>query len=129
MAHYLLSVHTSGQGPQSMSDDEMHKSFARIGALEQEMKTSGAFVFGGRLLEPEAATVVRVASGKVLTTDGPFTEAKEVIGGFYILEAEDLDAALNWAAKTTAAVGMPIEVRPFWGVTAAGVRPEPASAR
>ena len=59
------------------------------------------------------ATVVRVSDGEVLTTDGPFAESKEHLGGFYIIEAEDLDSALGWASKVTAAVAKPIEVRPF----------------
>jgi hypothetical protein len=71
-------------------------------------------VFGGRLHGPDTATVVRVADGEVLTTDGPFVEAREHLGGFYVIEADDLDAALAWAAKVTELVGAPIEVRPFW---------------
>jgi hypothetical protein len=71
-------------------------------------------VFSGRLHEPDSATVVRVSDGEVLTTDGPFVESKEHLGGFYIIEAEDLDAALGWASKVTAAIKAPIEVRPFW---------------
>ena len=76
--------------------------------------SAGALVFSGRLLEPETATVVRMTGGELLTTDGPFAESKEHLGGFYIIEAADLDAALAWASKTTEAVGQPIEVRPFW---------------
>jgi hypothetical protein len=78
------------------------------------MKSAGAWVFGGRLHQPESATVVRVAGGETLTTDGPFVESKEHLGGFYIVEAEDLDAALSWAAKTADCVNTAIEVRPFW---------------
>jgi hypothetical protein len=65
------------------------------------------------ILLPDTATVVRISEGEVLTTDGPFAESKEHLGGFYIIEADDLDAALAWAAKTAAAVRKPIEVRPF----------------
>ncbi len=78
------------------------------------MKAAGALVFSGRLNAPDTATVVRMSGGELLTTDGPFVESKEHLGGFYIIEAGDLDAALVWASKTTAAVGAPIEVRPFW---------------
>jgi len=77
------------------------------------MKSAGAWVFGGALHEPDAATVVRVSDGELLTADGPFAESKEHLGGFYIIEADDLDAALVWASKTAAAVSKPIEVRPF----------------
>ena len=91
----------------------MQRFMGQVGALEEEMKSAGAWLFGGALHEADTATVVRVSNGEVLTTDGPFAEAKEHLGGFYIIEAEDLDAALVWASKATAAVGKPIEVRPF----------------
>jgi hypothetical protein len=115
MAQYLLSVHTSaGVDGEPMTNEEMERSFAPIARLEEEMTAAEALVFSGRLHGPDTATVVRESNGKVLTTDGPYAEAKEQIGGFYIINAADLDAALEWASKTTAAVGMPIEVRPFW---------------
>ena len=113
MAQYMFSAYGGEAGP-AMTEEEMQRSWQKILALEEEMKSAGALVFSGRLLEPETATVVRVADGDVMTTDGPFAESKEHLGGFYIIEARDLDAALDWASKTTAAVGAPIEVRPFW---------------
>jgi hypothetical protein len=116
MTHYLLSVHTNDEPAEPMTAEEMHRSQERIGALEAEMKASDALVLSGRLHGPETARVVRVADGEVITTDGPFLEAKEQIGGFYIIEAENLDAALGWASKTSAAINMPIEVRPFFGI-------------
>jgi hypothetical protein len=116
MTHYLLSVHTNDEPSEPMTDEEMHRSHEQIGELEAEMKASEALVLSGRLHGPEAATVVRVADGDVITTDGPFLDAKEHIGGFYIIEADDLDAALGWASKTSAAIKMPIEVRPFFGI-------------
>jgi hypothetical protein len=97
-----------------MTDEQMQQSYQQVMALQAEMKSAGAWVFGGRLTEPETATVVRMSRGEVLTTDGPFVESKEHLGGFYIVDAEDLDAALAWASKTTAIIGAPIEVRPFW---------------
>jgi hypothetical protein len=114
MAQYLLSVHgVEGEvGPQ-MTDEEMQQSWKEMQALNEEMRSAGAWVFGGALHGPDSATVVRVSDGKVLTTDGPFAESKEHLGGFYIIEADDLDAALVWASKTTALVKKPIEVRPF----------------
>lgn len=115
MTQYLLAVHTADGGPREpMTDEEMRNGFEQVGALEQEMKSAGALVFSGRLTDPGLATVVRSKGGKVLTTDGPYAEAKEAIGGFYVVEAETHDAALRWASKTSAAIGMPIEVRPFW---------------
>ena len=120
MAQYLLSVHTvEGEVSDPMTDDEMRQFMERVGALEAEMKSAGAWLFGGALHEPDTATVVRMSDGEVLTTDGPFAESKEHLGGFYIIEAENLDAALVWASKTTAAVSKPIEVRPFRHVSAA----------
>jgi hypothetical protein len=115
MPRYLLSVHSvEGEARDPMTDEEMRQLMERVGVLEGEMKSAGALVFGGRLHKPDTATVVRVSDGEVLTTDGPFAESKEHLGGFYIIEAEDLDAALSWAAKTTDCVKAPIEVRPFW---------------
>jgi hypothetical protein len=120
MAQYLLSVHSgAGETRDPMTDEEMQQFMERVGILEEEMKTAGAWLFGGALHEPDTATVVRVSDGEVLTTDGPFVESKEHLGGFYIIEAENLDAALVWASKTTAAVSKPIEVRPFRHVSAA----------
>ncbi len=115
MTLYMLSVHTGAdQASEPMTDEQMRQSHAQIGALEEELKSAGAWYFSGRLHEPDTATVVRVSDEQVLTTDGPFAETKEHIAGFYIIEAADLDAALDWAAKTAAIVRMPIEVRPFW---------------
>ena len=119
MTHYLLSVHsTDGAPDEHMTDEQMQQGYAQVAVLESEMKTAGALVFSGRLSDPESAMVVRVADGEVTTTDGPFMESKESIGGFYIIQAEDLDGALAWAGKTSAAIHMPIEVRPFWGAQA-----------
>src|SRR6266536_1553353 len=107
MAQYLLSVHrVEGEVGPAMSDEEMQQSWKQIQVLEEEMKSVGALVFSGRLTEP--ATAVRMSGGEVLTTDGPFAESKEHLGGFYIIEADDLDAALTWATKTVAVVGSPI---------------------
>jgi hypothetical protein len=120
MTQYLLSAHTvEGQVRDPMTAEEMGRFMERVGALEDEMRSAGALQFSGRLHEPDTATVVRVSGGDVLTTDGPFVESKEHLGGFYIIEAADLDAALGWAAKVTAAVNAPIEVRPFQDARAA----------
>ena len=114
MTRYMLSVHSvDGQAREPMSPEEMQRSWQHISVLENEMKSKGAWVFSGRLHDADTATVVRVSNGKIVTTDGPFAEAREHLGGFYIINAEDLDAALGWAAKTTRCVGAPIEVRPF----------------
>jgi hypothetical protein len=114
MTQYLLSAHSvEGETRDPMTDEEMQRITEQVGILEEEMKSAGAWVFGGRLHAPDTATVVHPSDGEVLTTDGPFAESKEHLGGFYIVEAEDLDAALAWASKVTLAVRTPIEVRPF----------------
>jgi hypothetical protein len=114
MAQYLLSVHNvEGEVREPMTDDEMRQSWKQVITLEKEMKSAGAWVFSGRLHQPDTATVVRVANGEVLTTDGPFVESKEHLGGFYIIEARDLDEALAWASRVTAAIKVPVEVWPF----------------
>ena len=114
MSQYLLSLHTvegGGHGP--TTPEEMEAFMVRINALEAEMKASGAFVFTGGLHGPDAATVVRRSDGDLVMTDGPFAESKEHIGGFYIINADDLDAALAWAGKVADATNHSIEVRPF----------------
>src|SRR3954467_9903130 len=114
MSQYLLSVHTTDDGPRpAMSDEQMRQGFAVVEAIETDMRAENALVFSGRLLEAGRAKVVRPSRGRVKTTDGPYTETKEHIGGFYILDVPDLDAALNWASKVTVAIDTAIEVRPF----------------
>jgi hypothetical protein len=119
MTHYLLSVHTvEGESREPMTDEERAQSHKQLGVLEQEMKSAGAWVFSGRLHDPATATVVRMTGGEVVTTDGPFVESKEHLGGFYIIQADDLDGALGWASRATDAIRVPIEVRPFAGFEA-----------
>lgn len=114
MPQYLLTLHssTSEQSPQ-MTQKEIEQSWADIHAVNEALKSGGAWVYGGKLDDPTAAKVVRPRNSKIRVTDGPFIEAKEQIGGFYIIEAADLDAALDWASKTSDAVRRPIEVRRF----------------
>jgi hypothetical protein len=115
MARYLLSVHTvDSEAREPMTDEQLRGFMQRVAELETEMRSAAALAYSGRLHGPETATVVSVADGEVLVTDGPFAEAKEHLGGFYIVDAADLDAALAWAEKTSACVGRPIEVRPFF---------------
>jgi hypothetical protein len=115
MAQYMFSAYSvEGAARLEMTEEEMEQGWQKILVLEEGMKLAGALVFSGKLSDPDTATVVRMADGDLMTTDGPFAESKEHLGGFYIIEAHDLDAALVWASKTTEAVGQPIEVRPFW---------------
>ena len=113
MTQYLLSVYTSDSDMAEVSEDEIQKIYAQVDEFNAEVKAAGAWVFGGGLHPSSSATVVRVQDGDLLTTDGPFAETKEYLGGFWIIEAADLDAALAWAAKGAAACMGPVEVRPF----------------
>ena len=83
-----------------------------LAALNEEMKAAGAWVFAAGLHQPEASTVVRADGDDLLVTDGPYAEGKEFVGGFDLIEADDLDGALMWAGRIARIVGLPIEVRP-----------------
>lgn len=112
MPAYLLSVYlVEGQEPPPR--EEMEQIYADVGVLNHEFRDEGVWVFAGGLHPPDTATVVQMRDDEVLTTDGPFAETKEHIGGFWIIEVEDLDAALEWAAKAAGACRGPVEVRPF----------------
>jgi hypothetical protein len=114
MPEYLLSVHmVEGEDRAPMTQDETELRTKRIGELEADMRASNTWRFSARLHDPDTATVVRKVDGRRVTSDGPFAESKEHLGGFYIIEAADLDEALDWAERTVDAVGMPIEVWPF----------------
>jgi hypothetical protein len=91
----------------------MQQAFKDVDALNGQMQAEGAWVFAGGLHPATTATVVRIKDGDVLTTDGPFAETKEQLGGFWVIKAESLDAALAWAARATKACRGPVEVRPF----------------
>jgi hypothetical protein len=112
MKQYLLSVYEV-QGTSTPSAEAMQKIYRDVDELNAEMQSAGAWVFAGGLHPQSTASVVQVKDGEVLTTDGPFAEGKEHIGGFWVIKADDLDAALAWAAKATRACAAPIEVRPF----------------
>ena len=114
MSRYLLSVHmASDQVREPMSEEDMRQGFERIDDLEREMRAVSALVFSGRLGEPSEARVVRPSNGRVRAIDGPYAETKEQLGGFYIIEASDLEAAVEWASKVSLAIDTPIEVRPI----------------
>jgi hypothetical protein len=123
MKQYLLSIYQpDGDAP---PPEILEKVMRDVNALVEETKAAGVWVFHGGLHPPSTATVVRYQRGEVLITDGPFAEGKEHIGGFLIIKAPDLDAALEWAGKVARALtvvgrgdidgGLPIEVRPFQG--------------
>ncbi|HEY2982934.1 MAG TPA: YciI family protein [Jatrophihabitantaceae bacterium] len=111
MTQYLLSVYQPDGTPPP--DVDLSQIVADLDVLNEELRASGAWVFTGGLHQASSATVVRVADGETLMTDGPYTEGKEHMGGFTVIEAPDLDAALGWAAKMSRATTLPVEVRPM----------------
>ena len=114
MPQYLLSVFQA-DGAEPPAPEHAEMIMARVAAVQDELKAAGAWVFFGALTDASSATVVRAADGEVSMTDGPYAEAKEQIGGFTVIEAADLDEALEWARKGSEACMWPVEVRPFLG--------------
>jgi hypothetical protein len=112
MKQYLLAVHMV-EGQDRPSEDEIQQAYKDVDTLNAEIQAEGAWVFGGGLHPADTATVVRIRDDEVVTTDGPFPEAKEQLGGFWVIKAADLDEALAWAAKASRACRNPVEVRPF----------------
>ncbi len=113
MKQYLMGVYhpdVSAESPPPANLDEIMRD---VGALNEELRSAGAWVFAGGLHPSSTATVLRSDGDDVLVTDGPFIEAREHIGGFWVIKAPDLDAALEWGRKATRACRAPIEVRPF----------------
>ena len=111
MKHYLLSIYQpDGDPPPTVDMDQIVRD---LDTLNEELKEAGAWVFAGGLHPPSTATVVRQHDGDVVTTDGPYAEGKEHVGGFTIITAPDLDAALDWGRKLARATTLPVEVRPF----------------
>ena len=113
MKQYLLAVYSAEDRPVDMSEEQMQRAYQDVAAFNDEVQAAGVWVFAGGLHPSSTATVVRAQGGQVVTTDGPYAETKEQIGGFWVITASDLDAALAWAAKGSAACGWPVEVRPF----------------
>src|SRR5262245_32841544 len=112
MTQYLLSIYQPDGPPPA--DLDLGTTMRNVHALQDDMKRAGAWVFSGGLHPASTATVVRVKEGDALITDGPFTEGKEHLGGFTVIKAADLDAALEWAGKLARILTpLSIEVRPF----------------
>ena len=113
MKYYLLSVmQPVGQPP---APDVLAEIGKNLDALNQDLREAGAWVFAGGLHGPESSTVLRPRDGDVLVTDGPYAEGKEMLGGISLIQAPDLDAALEWGRRLALATTLPIEVRPFVG--------------
>ena len=108
---YLLSIYQpEGEPP---PPEVLENVGAQLHQMNEELKALGSWVFSRGLHYPSSATVVRVHDGEILTTDGPYLEGKEYIGGFWIIKVENLDIALHWGARAARVTGLPIEVRPF----------------
>ena len=119
MAHYLLSVHGPAERSEFGdygSEEEMEKAFAETGVFNERLRADGYWVFAGGLQPASTATVVDGRGATPVMTDGPYLESKEVIGGFWIIDAPDLDVALKLAAEGSKACRGQVEVRPFEGI-------------
>ena len=112
MPQYLISMYQP-DGDAVPPPEVLEPIMRKVAAIRDELKAAGAWVFAGGLYPPSTATVVRVKDGDVMTTDGPYVESKEHIGGFTVVTVADLDKALEWAQRYAEATTLPIEVRPF----------------
>jgi len=110
MKQYLLSIYQPDGDPPA--PEILDRIIERLEALNQEMKAAGAWVFAAGLHPAGTATVLRPQDGQTLITDGPYVEGKEHVGGFTIIQAPDLDAALEWGRRLALVVTLPVEVRP-----------------
>ena len=108
---YMLLIYANENGA---SEGDEADILRRYGAFTQEVRDNGKLVTADRLQPASAATTVRIRNGETLVTDGPFAETKEQLGGYYVLECENIDEALQYAAKIPAAENGSIEVRPVW---------------
>jgi hypothetical protein len=116
MSQYLLAVWHDDDYDTDFSDPEIQEQMAETGRFNDKLMAAGAWVFGGGLHSKASATVLRPsADGDVSMTDGPYAETKEQMGGFWVIEAPDFDAALEWARQGAAACQGAVEVRPFHG--------------
>jgi hypothetical protein len=113
MTQYLLALYRDYAVP--LPAERTRQVWVGVNALGDKLTDAGAFVFKGGLLPAESATLVRESGGDFLMTDGPYTESKEHLAGFWIISAADLDEALEWAKLATVAEQRPIEVRPLFG--------------
>jgi len=116
MSQYLLAVNHTPEDVAAMdalTPEELQAMFAATGKVNEQMQAEGVWVFAGGLMTHDATTTVDNTGAEPVITDGPFTESKEYLGGFWVIEAPDLDAALTWAAAGSKACGNRVQVRPF----------------
>lgn len=112
MTEYMLSVHHV-EGEPEPTTEEMQPLFEAVEAFNKRAMDAGVWVFAGGLMPKETATTVDNTGAEVIVADGPFAESKEWLGGFWVFELPDLDAALEWAAEGSKACAGKVEVRPF----------------
>ncbi len=115
MARYLLSVWHDGDYEIDFEAPDVRRRVAQVEEFNTQVQAAGAWVFAGGLEPPPSATVLRSTDGDVSVTDGPYSGSKTQMGGFWIIEAADRDAALDWARRAAIACEDPVEVRPFQG--------------
>jgi hypothetical protein len=113
---YLLMIHVDEKAMEAARKEDAGRIMAAYGAYTAAMKEAGVWVGGERLHPSATATVVRVKDGKPQVLNGPYAEIKEQLGGYYLIEAADLDAAIAWAARCPGAAAGAIEVRPIWAM-------------
>jgi hypothetical protein len=113
MPEYMLLMYQPVEG--GPSQEEWREEHAKWTRFDQDLKDAGLYVHNRGLARPDVATTVRVRDGETQTTDGPFAETKEYLAGYYLIDASDLDAALEWAARIPSATYGSVEVRPLWG--------------
>ena len=116
--HYLLLIHDEEGNWDRLSDEEQREIVGEYLALTTEMQERGAYVGSNRLAPTSTASTVRVRDGEEIVTDGPFAETKEQLGGYYLIDAETLDEALDWAGRLPTARRGSVEVRPLQPVPA-----------
>ena len=109
---YLLLIHDDEKAWWSLSDDDKAALYQEYGALTAALRESGAYVGGNQLQPTSSAATVRIREGESVVTDGPFAETKEQLGGYYLIDVESLDEALEWGSKVPGAKYGTIEVRP-----------------
>ena len=115
MAQYLLSVWHDEEYEVDFSSDDAQRQVAQVGQFNTDLEQAGAWVFAAGLHPASSATVIRSTGGQVSMTDGPYAESKEQMGGFWIIEAADMDTAMEWGRRGAAACEGPVEVRPLQG--------------
>jgi hypothetical protein len=128
---YLLLLHADESGWSKMTEAEQKQGYAAYMAYTEALKKAGAFVGSNRLRPVSTATTVKIANGKQQVLDGPYADSKEQLGGYYLIEAADLDGAIAWAARCPGSSHGTIEVRPVWEMVASqewSERPQTAQA-